>query len=96
VYNLGSGEVIGLKALAELMVNLGKRMNLDCRYKLVPYPSERKAIDIGDYYGDFSKIRVELGWSPRTALEAGLQATLAYYVANRAHYWETAGSDRRA
>jgi dTDP-glucose 4,6-dehydratase/UDP-glucose 4-epimerase len=88
VYNLGSGEVIGLKALAEMLVDLGKRLQLECRYQLLPYPAERKAIDIGDYYGDFSKIRGELGWEPRTALAAGLGATLTYYVENHRHYWD--------
>jgi len=96
VYNLGSGEVTGLKALAELLVAMGRRMNLDCQYRLMPYPSERKSIDIGDYYGEFSRIRNELGWQPRTGLEAGLQSTLNYYVANHVHYWEASGAERQA
>ena len=34
-------------------------------YEIVPFPPERKAIDIGDYYSDFSLIQGELGWTPR-------------------------------
>ena len=82
VYNLGSKEVIGLKALAELMTNLG----YDGSYELVPFPEERKAIDIGDYYSDFSLISAELGWSPNFSLQTGLMNTLRFYAENIKHY----------
>ena len=45
VYNLGGNEVIGLKDLSKIMVNLGHGGS----FELAPFPSERKAIDIGDY-----------------------------------------------
>ena len=42
------------------------------------------------YAIDSSKLRAELGWKPvRTDFEAGLQATIAWYAANRA-WWEPA------
>jgi UDP-glucose 4-epimerase len=84
VYNLGSTEVIGLKALAEMMVGLVH----DGTYELIPFPPERKAIDIGDYYSDFSLIKRELGWTPKVELLEGLQKTMAYYLAHHAHYWQ--------
>lgn len=84
VYNLGSSEVIGLKDLAEMMVNLG----FGGSFELVPFPPERKAIDIGDYYSDFSLISNELGWTPKVGLREGLQKTMAYYMAHHAHYWD--------
>lgn len=84
VYNLGSSEVIGLKDLAEMMVNLG----FGGCFELVPFPPERKAIDIGDYYSDFSLISNELGWTPKVGLREGLQKTMAYYLAHHAHYWD--------
>ena len=84
VYNLGSKEVIGLKALAEMMVELGYGGTLE----LVPFPPERKAIDIGDYYSDFSLITRELGWQPKVGLREGLSRTMAYYQAHRRHYWD--------
>jgi UDP-glucose 4-epimerase len=86
VYNLGSEEVIGLKALAELMTNLG----YDGSYELVPFPEERKAIDIGDYYSDFSLISSELGWSPQVNLMQGLLKTVEYYSKHRSAYWDEA------
>jgi dTDP-glucose 4,6-dehydratase/UDP-glucose 4-epimerase len=84
VYNLGSSEVVSLKALAEELVALAK----DASFELTPFPPERKAIDIGDYYGDHSLIAAELGWQPRIPLRTGLQRTLDYYRQHAAHYWE--------
>jgi UDP-glucose 4-epimerase len=50
------------------------------------FPADRKRIDIGDYYADDAMIRTELGWSPTTPLEQGLQKSLSYYRANIQHY----------
>ena len=88
VYNLGSSEVVGLKALAETLVELGHDLNLGGAFELVPFPPERKVIDIGDYYSDFSLIGRELGWQPKVGLRAGLDKTLKYYQAHHQHYWE--------
>lgn len=84
VYNLGSTEVIGLKALAEMMVSLGHGGT----FELVPFPPERKAIDIGDYYSNFSLITRELGWQPKVGLLEGLERTVNYYQAYHHHYWD--------
>jgi dTDP-glucose 4,6-dehydratase/UDP-glucose 4-epimerase len=84
VYNLGSEEVVSLRQLAELLVPL----RAGGRYELVPFPPERKAIDIGDYYSDFSLFRAETGWQPQVALVEGLRRTVAYYEREAAHYWE--------
>lgn len=84
VYNLGSKEVIGLKALAEMIVDLG----FGGAFELVPFPPDRKAIDIGDYYGDFSLITKELSWQPKIDLHEGLQRSVEYYKTNHRHYWE--------
>jgi dTDP-glucose 4,6-dehydratase/UDP-glucose 4-epimerase len=58
------------------------------RFEIVPFPPERKAIDIGDYYSDFSLIERELGWVPRIGLREGLVRTLDYFKTHRAHYWD--------
>jgi UDP-glucose 4-epimerase len=84
VYNLGSPEVVSLKQLADVMTNLGDRGT----FELVPFPPDRKAIDIGDYYGDFSLIKKELGWSPKVPLAAGLKKTVEFYREHARHYWE--------
>ena len=83
IYNLGGGEVVSLRALAELLVDL----NGGGRYRLVPFPDEQKAIDIGDYYGTYAKLEAALGWQPRVALRDGLARTLEYYRQHHAQYW---------
>jgi len=83
VFNLGSSEVISLKALAEKLVGL----HGEGTYQVVPFPPERKAIDIGDYYSDFAKIRMALGWTPKVGLDEGLRRTLGYFAAHGNHYW---------
>jgi UDP-glucose 4-epimerase len=84
VFNLGDRGHISLRELAELLI----RINGEGRYQLIPFPEDRKAIDIGDYYSDFDKIENALSWSPRVTLEDGLKATLEYYRQNHAQYWE--------
>jgi UDP-glucose 4-epimerase len=82
-YNLGGDEVVSLLELAQMLITLGGAGS----YRLVPFPPERKAIDIGDYYGDYSKIQRALGWRPAIALRDGLGRTLEYYRAHREQYW---------
>ena len=84
VYNLGSSEIICLSDLAEIMINLG----VSGKYELEPFPTERKAIDIGDYYSDYSLITMELGWAPKIDLKDGLKRTLNYYREHFSHYWD--------
>ena len=85
LFNLGHREHISLEELAALLV----RLNEHGGYELIPFPADQKAIDIGDYYGDFSKIQNALGWSPEVLLESGLAVTLAYYRKHHAHYWDS-------
>ncbi len=84
VFNLGSTEVIGLKALAEMIVNLGYGGD----FELIAFPPERKAIDIGDYYSDFSMITKELGWQPKVSLKEGLIRSIDFYQKNYRNYWD--------
>jgi len=81
-YNLGSSEVINLKDLAQKMISLGHYGT----YGLVPFPTDRKAIDIGDYYSDYSLINKELGWVPKTDLQSGLKKTIEYYAKELNNY----------
>jgi dTDP-glucose 4,6-dehydratase/UDP-glucose 4-epimerase len=84
VFNLGHYEQIGLQELASLLVKISGGGN----YELVPFPDNRKAIDIGDYYADFRKIDRLVGWSPKVSLDDGLKQTLEYYRKHHAHYWD--------
>jgi nucleoside-diphosphate-sugar epimerase len=86
VFNLGADEVVRLADLAKKLTSI----HGSGRIEIVPFPPERKAIDIGDYYSDFGKIRRTLGWSPKIGLDEGLSRTLAYYSKHGSRYWEPA------
>jgi len=86
VFNLGGHEVISLGKLAKMLTDLRQ----GARFEVVPFPPERKAIDIGDYYSNYKKIETELGWRPKVALREGLVASLAYYDTHQRHYWDAA------
>jgi UDP-glucose 4-epimerase len=81
VYNMGS-EPISLLDLAKLLVEVAGQGS----YELVPFPSDRAAIDIGSYYGEYKKIREQIGWSPRVSLRDGLRESVAYYRAHLTRY----------
>jgi len=82
VFNLGCERVIGLKALADLLVEV----NGGGRYEIRSFPPDRKRIDIGDYYADYSRIRSVLEWEPKVSLREGLARTMAFYRDHLAHY----------
>jgi UDP-glucose 4-epimerase len=83
VFNVGAIEPVSLRELAELLIELAGTGT----YELVPFPPERKAIDIGSIYVDDRKIRRVLKWRPRIDLREGLTRTIDFYRAHRAHYW---------
>lgn len=57
-------------------------------FELVPFPPERKAIDVGSVYLDSAKIKEAIGWAPLTDLAAGLACTFAYYREHKDAYWD--------
>jgi UDP-glucose 4-epimerase len=84
VLNVGSREPVSLLELARLLVSL----NGGGEYELVPFPPDRLAIDIGDYFADSSKLEQRLAWSPEVELEEGLRRTLEYFRAHGERYWD--------
>ncbi len=84
VFNLGAPERVSLKDVAALMVDLYS----DGTFELTPFPNDRKAIDIGDYYSDFTNAQTELPWTPKVNLRAGLERTMAFYRLHHSHYWD--------
>ena len=82
VFNLGGDRTISLRELAALLVEL----NGAGEFAVREFPEDRKRIDIGDYYSDFTRIREALGWQPRTPLRDGLTHTLAFYRENLSRY----------
>jgi len=82
IFNVGGAGPIGLRDLADLLVEL----NRGGEYTLRTYPPEHKRIDIGDYYSDYGLIRSTLGWEPRVSLRDALTRTLEFYRAHLPYY----------
>lgn len=82
VFNLGGFRALSLKELADLVV----KVNGAGEYAIRSFPADRKQIDIGDYYADFSSIKESLGWEPRVSEEKGLATTLEFYHQHLAKY----------
>jgi UDP-glucose 4-epimerase len=85
VFNVGAIEPISLRELSELLIEVAGTGS----YTLVPFPPERKAIDIGSIYVDDRKIRRVLKWKPRVDMREGLTRTIEFYRAHKAEYWAT-------
>jgi UDP-glucose 4-epimerase len=83
VFNIGAIAPVSLRQLAELLIEITGTGS----YRLVPFPPDRKAIDIGSIYVDDAKIRRVLGWQPHVDLREGLRRTVAFYREHRPHYW---------
>ncbi len=81
IFNLG-GDQMTLEELARLLVDL----NQSGSYRFVPFPEDLKAIDIGNYCADTSKIQSALGWSAKTNLKEGLLQTLHFFKSNLQPY----------
>jgi len=84
IFNLGSSEIINLKDLANKLIEINSYGD----FLEMNFPEDRKKIDIGDYYSDFSKISNCLGWSPSINLNKGLQKTLDYYKSEGEFYFD--------
>jgi UDP-glucose 4-epimerase len=83
VFNLGAKPPTSLRQFVELLYDVaGEKPN----YRLIPFPEERRRIDIGDFYTDYSRIQRELGWEPRVTLREGLSRTIDFYRRNMGHY----------
>src|SRR4030042_4024267 len=82
VFNLGGDCVISLKDLADLLIELNRKGEYSVRF----FPSERKRIDMGDYYANFDRIRSVFVWIPPGPLREGLAKTLEFYRKHLEHY----------
>jgi UDP-glucose 4-epimerase len=82
VVNLGDERPVALLELVELLLDVAGGGS----YRLVPFPPERKRIDIGDFYADIRKARAVLGWAPTVPLRRGLEETIAFYRRHSERY----------
>ncbi len=82
VFNLGDAHPVSLVELVKLLIEVAGEGS----WTLVPFPAERKRIDIGDFYADTTRVREALGWEAKVPLREGLAETVAWYRAHKEHY----------
>ena len=82
VFNVGGSEPMAHKDLAALLIDVAGAGSV----RHVPWPAEKKAIDIGSFYADSSRFRTAVGWEPRVPLRTGFAKTLEYYRAYASEY----------
>jgi UDP-glucose 4-epimerase len=82
-FNLGGMQPITLEALVQTLL----RVTGTGSYRLVPFPEDRKSIDIGSAFSSFMKYNFATGWKPTTSMEDGLARTVEYYKRHKTHYW---------
>jgi UDP-glucose 4-epimerase len=81
-FNVGGSEPIAHKDLAALLIEVAGAGSV----RHVPWPAEKKIIDIGSFYADSSRFRGAVGWEPDVPLRTGFAKTLAYYRAHASAY----------
>ena len=82
VWNLGAPHRY---SLLEFVSILDKLCGVD--FELVPFPADKKIIDIGDYYGDYSALAAATGWHPNVDLAEGLGHTVESFRRHKEVYW---------
>jgi len=85
IYNVGGSEPTRLNDLAALLIKIAGQG----RVTHVPWPAEKKSIDIGSFSTDSTKFKSTVGWTPRVPLKQGLQNTVAYYRRHLDQYLDT-------
>ena len=82
VYNLGAPDPLCLEDTAKIMCQA-----IECSdYQMIPFPEDRKAIDVGDFICDYSAFRDKFGWEPKVSFEEGIQRSIEYFRKEIEHY----------
>lgn len=75
VFFVGSGKETAFVDMVRLIIEIAG----SGRWKFVPWPPERKSIEVGDVALDLAKIQKLLKWNPKVSFEEGLKGTVEYY-----------------
>jgi UDP-glucose 4-epimerase len=86
VFNVGGTEPIAHRDLVALLLDVAGTGSVS----YVPWPPDKKQIDIGSFYSDSSKFTRATGWTPRVPLREGFERTIAFYRAHLPQYVEPA------
>jgi UDP-glucose 4-epimerase len=82
VFNLGAPRHYSLLEFVAIL-----QQHCPVTYRTVPFPDDKRIIDIGDYYGDYSRFAAATGWQPAVDLAEGIRRTIEFYRAHKDVYW---------
>jgi nucleoside-diphosphate-sugar epimerase len=82
VYNLGASGPLSLEETAKIMCQEIEGSD----YQMIPFPEDKKAIDVGDFICDYSAFRDQVGWEPKVDFKEGIQRSIEYYREEFEHY----------
>ena len=82
IYNLGTSTPLSLEETARVLCGM---IEGSC-YELIPFPENRKAIDVGDFICDYQNFSNASGWSPKVKFEDGIQQTIEYFKSELQYY----------
>ncbi|MGY8714673.1 MAG: NAD-dependent epimerase/dehydratase family protein, partial [Verrucomicrobiia bacterium] len=61
IYNLGASVPLSLENTAQIMCDGIKGAS----YQMIPFPENRKSIDVGDFVCDYQAFKTSFGWEPK-------------------------------
>ena len=82
VYNLGAPDPLSLEDTAKIMCQGIQGSD----YLMIPFPEERKAIDVGDFICNYSAFQNQFGWVPKVNFQEGIQLSIEYFRKEIKHY----------
>lgn len=82
VFNLGAPVYHSVLEMVQMLQEL-----TGVSFGTVPFPDDRKLIDIGDYYGDYSRFAAATQWQPTVGLREGLARSLDFFRTHSKEYW---------
>ena len=82
IFNLGAPEPLTLEDTAKLMCELIEGAN----YEKIPFPEDRKAIDVGDFVCDYQACQATFGWEPKVNFREGISKSIEYFQKNLDYY----------
>ena len=81
-FNLGGPDPISLKETAKLMCNQIE----GAAYEMIPFPQDRKVIDVGDFICDYSTFSNCFSWHPKITFEEGMSKSLNFFKKELEYY----------
>jgi nucleoside-diphosphate-sugar epimerase len=82
IFNLGAPDPLSLEDTAKVMCAQMEGST----YEKIPFPEDRKSIDVGDFVCDYQAFEKTFGWKPKVSFEEGISASIEYFREELEHY----------